>query len=138
MLDTRGIGILQSVERLLGDIYIPALSKSSNWGDISDKQASTVRQGFMNQLENFIGKKFKAIVKASYFLFHKQRGKCERHATFRAECIQHRVYTVNGQSQFFFSLIHRLALLSTPAKIVTYSTFLRKNNNNNDKDKNRN
>ena len=75
MLDTRGIGILQSVERLLGDIYIPALSKSSNWGDISDKQASTVRQGFMNQLENFIGKKFKAIVKASYISFSQTEGK---------------------------------------------------------------
>jgi len=55
-LDTRGVGVLHSVERLLADIYIPALSKSSNWGELSDKHGSGVRQGFMNQLENFVGK----------------------------------------------------------------------------------
>lgn len=57
MLDTRGIGVLHSVERLLSDIYIPALSKSSNWGELSDKHGASVRQGFMNQLDNFVGKK---------------------------------------------------------------------------------
>lgn len=56
MLDTRGVGILHSVERLLGDIYIPALSKSSNWGELSDRHGASVRHGFMNQLENFVGK----------------------------------------------------------------------------------
>ena len=56
MLDTRGIGVLHSVERLLADIYIPALSKSSSWGELSDKHGASVRQGFMNQLENFVGK----------------------------------------------------------------------------------
>ena len=56
MLDTRGVGILHSVERLLGDIYIPALSKSSNWGELSDRRGASVRHGFMNQLENFVGK----------------------------------------------------------------------------------
>ena len=55
-MDTRGVGVLHSVERLLADIYIPALSKSSNWGELSDKHGSGVRQGFMNQLENFVGK----------------------------------------------------------------------------------
>ncbi|CAH3041642.1 unnamed protein product [Pocillopora meandrina] len=55
LLDTRGVGVLQSVERLLADIYIPALSKSSNWGDLSDKHGASVRQGFMNQLDNFVG-----------------------------------------------------------------------------------
>lgn len=59
LLDTRGVGVLHSVERLLADIYIPALSKSSNWGDLSDKHGSGVRQGFMNQLENFVGKYIK-------------------------------------------------------------------------------
>ena len=56
LLDTRGVGILHSVERLLGDIYIPALSKSSNWGELSDRHGTSVRHGFMNQLENFVGK----------------------------------------------------------------------------------
>lgn len=59
LLDTRGVGVLQSVERLLADIYIPALSKSSNWGDLSDKHGASVRQGFMNQLDNFVGKLMK-------------------------------------------------------------------------------
>ena len=56
LLDTRGIGVLHSVERLLANIYIPALSKSSSWGELSDKHGASVRQGFMNQLDNFVGK----------------------------------------------------------------------------------
>ena len=58
MLDTRGIGMLHSVERLLGDVFIPALSKSRNWGQLSEKDGANVRQEFMNQLENFVGEIF--------------------------------------------------------------------------------
>ena len=71
-LDTRGIGVLQSVERLLADIYIPALSKSSGWGELSDKHGASVRQGFMNQLENFVGKEAKAPCMPADVLGHRE------------------------------------------------------------------
>ena len=50
------MGMLHSVERLLGDIFIPALAKSKSWGQLSEKNGANVRQEFMNQLENFVGK----------------------------------------------------------------------------------
>ena len=57
VLDTRGVGLLHSVEKLMGDVFCPALSKSKNWGELSDRRGHVVRQGFLNQLDNFTGKK---------------------------------------------------------------------------------
>ncbi|EDO35603.1 predicted protein [Nematostella vectensis] len=54
VLDTRGDGMLNAVERVLGDVFIPALGKNSSWGELSDKQGSSVRHEFMNQLESFV------------------------------------------------------------------------------------
>lgn len=53
-LDTRDTGLLHASERLLSDIFLPALSKTSTWGELSTKQGQHIRQEFMKQLENFI------------------------------------------------------------------------------------
>ena len=60
VLDTRGVGLLHSVERLMGDVFCPALSRSRNWGELSDKRGHAVRREFLNKLDNFIGE-FKSL-----------------------------------------------------------------------------
>jgi hypothetical protein len=56
VLDTRGVGILHSVERLLGDVFVPALGKNTTWGNLGQNHCSSVKQEFMNQLDSFVGK----------------------------------------------------------------------------------
>ena len=54
MLDTRGIGLLHGTERLLSDIFLPALAKTTNWGELSTKHGLQLRHDFINQLQNFV------------------------------------------------------------------------------------
>ncbi|XP_073933825.1 dynein axonemal heavy chain 5 isoform X2 [Castor canadensis] len=57
MLDTADGGLLNSVRRLLSDIFIPALRASShNWGELEGLQdASGIQQEFLSSLEGFVG-----------------------------------------------------------------------------------
>lgn len=56
-LDTADGGLLNSVRRLLSDIFIPALRSSSHgWGELEGLQdASSIRQEFLSSLEGFVG-----------------------------------------------------------------------------------
>ncbi|EDL08892.1 dynein, axonemal, heavy chain 5, isoform CRA_b [Mus musculus] len=56
-LDTADGGLLNSVRRLLSDIFIPALRASSHgWGELEGLQdASSIRQEFLSSLEGFVG-----------------------------------------------------------------------------------
>lgn len=56
-LDTADGGLLNSVRRLLSDIFIPALRVSSHGsGELEGLQdASSIRQEFLSSLEGFVG-----------------------------------------------------------------------------------
>lgn len=56
-LDTADGGLLNSVRRLLADIFIPALRASSHgWSELQGLQdASSIRQEFLSSLEGFVG-----------------------------------------------------------------------------------
>ncbi|XP_012498101.1 PREDICTED: dynein heavy chain 5, axonemal [Propithecus coquereli] len=56
MLDTADGGLLNSVRRLLSDIFIPALRATSHgWGELEGLQeASSIRQEFLSSLEGFV------------------------------------------------------------------------------------
>ncbi|XP_048669966.1 dynein axonemal heavy chain 5 isoform X3 [Marmota marmota marmota] len=56
MLDTADGGLLNSVRRLLSDIFIPALRASSHgWGELEGLQdAASLRQEFLSSLEGFV------------------------------------------------------------------------------------
>ncbi|XP_076826555.1 dynein axonemal heavy chain 5 isoform X2 [Brachyhypopomus gauderio] len=55
MLDTAGVGLLKSVQQLLGEIFIPTLKKTSHgWGEMTSPQAQNVKQDFISSLENFV------------------------------------------------------------------------------------
>uniref|UniRef100_A0A8D2AUY0 Dynein axonemal heavy chain 5 n=1 Tax=Sciurus vulgaris TaxID=55149 RepID=A0A8D2AUY0_SCIVU len=56
MLDTADGGLLNSVRRLLSDIFIPALRASSHgWGELEGLQdAASLRQEFLSSLDGFV------------------------------------------------------------------------------------
>ncbi|KAF0871450.1 DYH5 protein, partial [Crocuta crocuta] len=57
MLDPADGGLLNSVRRLLLDIFIPALRATSHgWGELEGlPEASSIRQEFLSSLEGFVG-----------------------------------------------------------------------------------
>ena len=42
------------MKSVLSDLYIPAVSTSDSWGDLSGKDALPSRTKFLNSLENFV------------------------------------------------------------------------------------
>ena len=54
VIDTRDTGLLHASERLLSNIFLPALAKTGNWGELSTKHGQQIRQEFINQLQNFV------------------------------------------------------------------------------------
>lgn len=54
MIDCRKKSILDAIQDMLEDIFIPAISKSSNWGDISDSQDKRNKAKFLNSLSGFV------------------------------------------------------------------------------------
>lgn len=54
MIDAKQSGILNAVKLLLADLYIPAVSKSSDWGELSEKDALPSKMKFLTSLENFV------------------------------------------------------------------------------------
>lgn len=56
MLDAADGGLLNSVRRLLSDIFIPALRATSHgWGELEGLQdAANIRQEFLSSLEGFV------------------------------------------------------------------------------------
>ncbi|XP_069898297.1 dynein axonemal heavy chain 5 [Dipodomys merriami] len=57
VLDTADGGLLNTVRRLLSDVFIPALRASSHgWGELESLQdASSIQQDFLSSLEGFVG-----------------------------------------------------------------------------------
>ena len=54
MIDAKNSGIICAVRAVLSDLYIPAVSKSSNWGDLSNKESIPSRTKFLSSLETFV------------------------------------------------------------------------------------
>ncbi len=54
VIDTRDTGLLHASERLLSNIFLPALAKTGSWGELSTKHGQQIRQEFINQLQNFV------------------------------------------------------------------------------------
>ena len=56
MLDTADGGLLNSMRRLLSDIFIPALRATSHgWGELKGlPEASSLQQEFLGSLEGFV------------------------------------------------------------------------------------
>ncbi|XP_072925763.1 dynein axonemal heavy chain 5-like [Hemitrygon akajei] len=55
VLDAEGLGLLKSVEHLLGDAFIPMLKNmNQGWGLLSKPESTIVRQGFLNSLDGFV------------------------------------------------------------------------------------
>ena len=56
MLDTADGGLLNSMRRLLSDIFIPALRATSHvWSELEGlPEASSLRQEFLGSLEGFV------------------------------------------------------------------------------------
>lgn len=55
-LDTADGGLLNSVRRLLSEVFIPALKASNHgWGELEGLQdAPSIRQEFLSSLEGFV------------------------------------------------------------------------------------
>uniref|UniRef100_A0A6Q2Y0T3 AAA+ ATPase domain-containing protein n=1 Tax=Esox lucius TaxID=8010 RepID=A0A6Q2Y0T3_ESOLU len=55
MLDTTEVGLLKSVEQLLSEIFIPTLKNMNHgWGELASPQVQSVKQDFINSLDNFV------------------------------------------------------------------------------------
>ncbi|XP_061631916.1 dynein axonemal heavy chain 5 [Phyllopteryx taeniolatus] len=55
MLDTSEGGLLKSVGQLLGEVFIPTLTKMNHgWGELAGPQAQAVKKDFISSLENFV------------------------------------------------------------------------------------
>ena len=49
-----GDGLLGAVENILVSIFIPALTKQTNWGNLSNKHGESVRADLMSKLDSFV------------------------------------------------------------------------------------
>ena len=54
MIDAKQNGILLGIRSVLSDLYIPAVSTSSNWGELSGRECMPSRTKFLSSLENFV------------------------------------------------------------------------------------
>jgi dynein heavy chain len=55
MLESNEEGLLGAIERLLGQVFIPALQQNEKWGDLSGVEAQRVKQQFISKLSSFVG-----------------------------------------------------------------------------------
>ena len=53
-LESNGEGLLGAIERLLGDIFIPALTQSEKWGELKGPQGQAAKQAFLAKLSSFV------------------------------------------------------------------------------------
>ncbi|GCC27018.1 hypothetical protein chiPu_0005439 [Chiloscyllium punctatum] len=55
VLDAGRIGLLKSVEQLLGDAFLPVLKNmNQGWGQLNKPESMTIRQEFLNSLDGFV------------------------------------------------------------------------------------
>ena len=54
VIDAKNSGIISAIKGVLSDLYIPVVSQSSNWGDLSDKESLPSRNKFLSSLETFV------------------------------------------------------------------------------------
>lgn len=90
-LDTADGGLLNSVRRLLSDIFLPALRASSHgWGELEGLQdASSIRQEFLSSLEGFVG----ILSGAQESLKEKVRGSSLKTQNIREMLFSHSLYS---------------------------------------------
>ena len=53
-LESNGEGLLGAIERLLGDIFIPALTQCEKWGELKGPQGQVAKQAFLDKLSSFV------------------------------------------------------------------------------------
>lgn len=54
VIDAKNNGIISAIRSVLSDLYIPAVSKSSSWGGLSDQESLSSRNKFLNSLDTFV------------------------------------------------------------------------------------
>jgi len=54
IIDAKNNSIICAIKSVLSDLYIPVVSQSSNWGDLSGKESLTSRTKFLSSLETFV------------------------------------------------------------------------------------
>ena len=53
-LESNGEGLLGAIERLLGDVFIPALTQCSKWGELKGPGGEVAKQAFLGKLSQFV------------------------------------------------------------------------------------
>ena len=53
-LESNGDGLLGAVEKLLGDVFVPALSSCNKWGNLVGPEGQVVKNAFLNKLSGFV------------------------------------------------------------------------------------
>ena len=53
-LDSNGAGLLGAIERLLGDVFIPALTQCKKWGTLTGPEGEAAKQIFLGKLSSFV------------------------------------------------------------------------------------
>ena len=54
VIDAKQGGLLKAIQLNLSDIFIPAVSKTSDWGLLSEKDGLPAKSKFLSSLENFV------------------------------------------------------------------------------------
>ena len=54
VIDAKNRNIICAIKDILSNLYIPVVSQSSNWGDLSGKEALPSRNKFLGSLETFV------------------------------------------------------------------------------------
>ena len=53
-LESNGDGLLGAVEKLLGSVFIPALSSCEKWGNLTGPEGQVVKHAFLGKLSGFV------------------------------------------------------------------------------------
>ena len=53
-LESNGEGLLGAVEDLLAHVFVPALSQSDDWGDLTGPEAQVVKSNFLRKLSSYV------------------------------------------------------------------------------------
>ena len=53
-LESNGDGLLGAVEKLLGSVFIPALSSCEKWGNLTGPEGQVVKNAFLGKLSGFV------------------------------------------------------------------------------------
>ena len=53
-LESNGDGLLGAVEKLLGSVFVPALSSCEKWGNLTGPEGQVVKSSFLSKLSSFV------------------------------------------------------------------------------------